>query len=118
MRNNGRAIEFDQAEMEEFGPSWNELVRDDDFVRETSRLRNLLLLADEEGIMNGSSPLLPDLERYAAHIDDRVSRCRPDWSGEKHRVFRFFCLYHPDEGNRFDVDAGARIALEKKNAGF
>ncbi len=104
--------------MEEFGPIWDDLAGDEDFVFETLRLRDLLLLAGEEGIMNGSSPLLPDLERYATHIEDRVSQCRPDWSDERHRIFRFSCLYHPDEGSRFDVDAAARLALEKKNAGF
>lgn len=116
MRNTGRMIYYTAEEFADFSPLWVKLAESEAFAAETERLRDVVLLADEESLMNGTSSLLPELKRYEQALRDFVLSERPEWSDEKQRAFRFYCFYHDGDTLEFDVNAAARGALCARNS--
>ena len=117
MQRTGRKVVYSEEELDEFYPAWNCLA-DAEFEHETLRLRDLLLWANEEALMNGTSPLRPDLDRLSDTIREKISASRPGWSSEKIRAFQFYCLYHEGREPVFNFDKAAREAMERKNAAW
>jgi hypothetical protein len=109
-------VYYTAEEIAEFAPLWAMLAESDDFVAETARLRDVVLLADEESLMNGSSPLLPELRRHEQEVRDFVRSQKPGWPEATERAFHFYCFYHEGNAMEFDLWAAAKSALRAKNA--
>lgn len=118
MERTGRKVIYTEDLLNEFHPVWTKLANQPGFENDTLRLRDLMLWADDEAIMNGTSPLLPEIERHKSRVADFVAKAKPDWPENTVRNFRFYCLYHNDRELEFDFDDAARRALERKNRAF
>lgn len=118
MERTGRKVIYTEDELNEFYPVWTKLANQPSFENDTLRLRDLMLWADDEAIMNGTSPLLPEIERHKSRVVDFVAQAKPDWPEKTVRNFLFYCLYHNDRELEFDFDAAARRALKRKNRAF
>jgi hypothetical protein len=103
---------YSDAEVQEFYPTWQKIAGIDNFRCETKRIRDIYLLADEESIMNGTSPLIPQLNEYNQKLQQLIQGLDLAWPQEKVEIFRFYCLYHEDGKASFDVRSATRRARE------
>lgn len=110
MRHTGKMAYYTPEEIAEFFPLWERLAAREGFATQTLRIREILLLADEESIMNGSSPFVPALKRYEQEVQNFINAQNLEWSHEKQRIFIFYCLYHEGRDLEFDVAAAVRRA--------
>lgn len=115
MQFSGQTIVYSEEEVEEFHPVWMLLAEEDGFEREALRLRDLLLLADEEALCNGTSPIRPDLERFSQALHQNIAPLKLDWTAEKLRAFEFYCFHHNGRDSEYNFNHEARQALVRKN---
>jgi hypothetical protein len=109
-------ISYSAEELTLFVPIWNEISKDAEFLARIEKIRDIILLADEASLMNGTSPLVPQLRTFREDVIERVKSLNPSLSETQLQRAYFYCLYHEEGSSEYDIGAASKRAAEKSKA--
>jgi hypothetical protein len=106
---------YTEGEMSLFRPIWNSIPEESDIKRHIEKLRDqLLLMFDETSLLDGTSPLLPDLEREKRRLSDHARQLHPHLTDDDLGKLFFYALYHKGDSNEYDFDAEVNALLDRQ----